>query len=178
MRWLGFCLVLAACVPAMPRQPSVGQFLVAAPSLHDPDFAHSVILLIRYDRQSAVGLIVNRPSDVPISDVYADLKNHPVSLFIGGPIAIGVRALLQSRTPPSPSQHLFGDVFLINNRPLLKKLIVDATPATSFRVYAGSCGWTAPQLQDEIRRGLWRVVPANAAAVFETHPESLWVRLR
>lgn len=178
MRWLRLCLALAACVPASAQQLSIGQFLVAAPSLHDPDFAHSVILLIRYDRQSAVGLIVNRPSDVPVSEVYPDLKSHPVSLHIGGPIAIGVRALLRSHTPPTPSQPLFGDLYLINNRPLLKKFITDGTPSSTFRVYAGSCGWTAPQLQDEVRHGLWRIVPAAPAAVFDPHPESLWVRLR
>ncbi|HTR35444.1 MAG TPA: YqgE/AlgH family protein [Bryobacteraceae bacterium] len=162
----------------MPQQLAVGQFLVAAPSLHDPDFAHSVILLIRYDRQAAVGLFVNRPSDVPVSEVYPGLKSHPVKLYIGGPITIGVRALLRSRTPPSPSQRLFGDIYLINNRPLLKKFITDGTPTSSFRVYAGSCGWTAPQLQDELRRGLWRVVPATPASVFDSDPETLWVRLR
>jgi len=177
MRWLQLCVALAACVPALPQQLAVGQFLVAAPSLHDPDFARSVILLIRYDRQSAVGLFVNRPSDVPVSEVYPDLKSHPVKLYIGGPIAIGVRALLRSRTPPSPSQRLFGDLYLINNRPLLKKLITDGLPGSAFRVYAGSCGWTAPQLQDEVRRGLWRVAPANAAVVFEAHPETMWQRL-
>ncbi len=177
MRWLGLCLALTACVPALPQQLAVGQFLVAAPSLHDPDFARSVILLIRYDRQSAVGLFVNRPSDVPVSEVYPDLKSHPEKLYIGGPIAIGVRALLRSRTPPSPSQLLFADVYLINNRPLLKKLITDGLPASAFRVYAGSCGWTAAQLQDELRRGLWRVAPAADAAVFNARPETLWQHL-
>ena len=177
MRSLGLCLALAVCVPAIAQQLAVGQFLVAAPSLRDPDFAHSVILLIRHDRQSAVGLFVNRPSDVPVSEVYPDLKSHPEKLYIGGPIAIGVRALLRSRTPPSPSQRLFADVYLINNRPLLKKLITGGLPASAFRVYAGSCGWTAAQLQDEVRRGLWRVLPAGAASVFDAHPEALWVRL-
>jgi putative transcriptional regulator len=176
LRWLGLCLALAACVPALPQPLAVGQFLVAVPSLHDPDFARSVILLIRYDRQSAVGLFINRPSNVPVSEVYPDLKSHPVSLYIGGPIAIGVRALLRSRISPSPAQRLFGDVFLINNRPLLKKLITAGTPASTFRVYAGSCGWTAAQLQDEVRRGLWRVLPGDEAAVFDAHPETLWQR--
>jgi len=177
MRWLGLCLALAACVPAIPQRLAVGEFLVATPAIHDADFAQSVILLIRYDQQAADGLFVNRPSNVPVSDVYPDLKNDPVNFYIGGPIAIGVHALLRSRTAPNPSPPLFGDLHLINNRPLLKKLIIAGTPATTFRVYAGSCGWTTPQLQDELRRGLWRVVPANAAAVFDPHPETLWQRL-
>ena len=149
---------------------------MAAPTLHDADFEHSVILLIRYDSQSAVGLFTHRPSDVPVSEVYPELKS-PITFFIGGPITIGVRALLRSHAAPNPAQRLFADVFLITKKPLLTKLITDRTPASVFRVYAGSCGWTAAQLQDEVRRGLWSARPPDAAAAFDPHPETLWQRL-
>ena len=176
MRWLGLCVALAAAVPALPQQLAVGQLLVAAPNLHDADFEHSVILLIRYDQQSAVGLFIHRPSDVPVSEVYPELKS-PVTFYVGGPITIGVRALFRSHGAPSLAHGLFADVFLITKKPLLTKLIADRTPASVLRVYAGSCGWSAAQLRGEVQRGLWRVLPADAAAVFDPHPEALWQRL-
>ena len=148
----------------------VGQLLVAAPSLKDADFAHSVILLIQYDPQSAVGLVLNHPTDIPVSEQYPELKSaRPIHFWAGGPIAIGVRALLRS--------HDSQPVEVVTNRQLLAKLIKDNTPSSTFRVYAGYCGWSAAQLQDEVHRGLWRVRPPDPAAVFDPHPDTLWQRL-
>jgi putative transcriptional regulator len=175
MRWL---LAIGMCLPALPQQLAVGNVLVATSKIQDPDFAHTVILLIRYDQQSAVGLTVNRPSDVPVSELYPELKHlRPITFYAGGPIAIGVRALLRSRTPPTPAQRVFGDVFLITKKQALTKLIQEGTPSSSFRVYAGSAGWTVPQLNGEVMHGLWRIAPADAGAVFDLHPETLWQRI-
>jgi len=177
MHWLRLCVALAVCLPALPQQLAVGQLLVAAPSLTDRDFARSVILLVQYDQQSAVGLFIHRPSEVPVSEVYPEVKS-PITFYAGGPLAIGVRALLRSKNAPSPAKHLFDDVFLVNNRPLLLKLIKDGTPASALRVYAGYCGWSAGQLQNEVRRGLWRVLTADSTTVFDPNPEKLWSKLR
>ena len=165
--WLA--VLLAAGVPAC-AQLATGKLLVATPKSQDADFARSVILLIRFDAQSAVGLMLNRPTDIPVAEVLPDLKGSPsarIRVFAGGPLMTGVRALVRSRK----------DVAVLANQALRAKLMAGGTQASTFRVYAGYTGWTAAQLQGEVERGLWRVLPADPGAVFDPHPETLWSRL-
>ena len=130
-----------------------GQILVATAASHDPDFAQSVIPLVHNGSDGALGLMLNRPTRVK-------------GTYQGGPLEIGVNGLLKTR-----------DAFrVVTDAAEIKRLAASATPA-SFRVYAGQCGWTAAQLQNEIKRGLWRQIPASAATVFDGHPETLWRRL-
>jgi putative transcriptional regulator len=164
--WLA---ILLAAAPAWP-QLAAGKLLVATPKSQDRDFARTVILLIRFDPQSAVGLILNRPTDIPVAEALPDLKgarSAQLRVFAGGPILTGVRALFRSRE----------DVSVLANQALRAKLIAGDTPASTFRVYAGYTGWTAGQLKSEVERGLWRVLASDPAVVFDPHPETLWPRL-
>jgi putative transcriptional regulator len=135
-----------------------GSLLAATAKSHDPDFAGSVVLLIHYDGQSAIGLMLNKPTSIPISEVLPEVKSKAVTVYAGGPVAIGVRALVRTQAPP-----FFAVV--TQKAELLKLLSSSAT----FRVYAGYVGWTRPQLQSEVSRGLWKVLPPT--------PSTLWPRL-
>jgi putative transcriptional regulator len=132
--------------------------LIATGKSHDPDFAHSIVLLIHYDSEAAIGLIVNKPMAVPVSEILPEAKGKSITIYAGGPIPIGVRGLLRSKSPPFFT--------VIAGKPQLLKLISSAAPPHSFRIYAGYTGWTARQLQSEVARGLWRVQPAD--------PDTLW----
>lgn len=88
-------------------------------------------------------------------------------VYAGGPVTIGVRALVRSNSPPFFS--------VISKRPQLLGMISSAE--APLRIFAGDTGWTAQQLQSEVARGLWKVLPANAETVFDPHPETLWRRL-
>jgi putative transcriptional regulator len=160
LRILRMALVLALVGSANSQPLAAGNLLVATAKSHDPDFARSVVLLIHYDSESAIGLMLNKPTTVPISDVLAEAKGKSVTVYAGGPVTIGVRGLLRSKSPP------FFSVF--SNKTQLLKLMSD-TPSSSFRIYAGYTGWTTRQLQSEVARGLWKVLPAN--------PGTLWPRL-
>ena len=160
-------LLALLALSANPQPLATGNLLVATAKSYDPDFAGSVVLLIRYDRESAIGLMLNKPTLVPIGEVLPDVKGKSVRVFAGGPVTIGVRGLLESKAPP------FFDV--VSNKIELLRTIASGKPP--LRVYAGYTGWTAPQLQSEVARGLWKVLPASAGAVFDPHPETLWRRL-
>jgi putative transcriptional regulator len=136
--------------------PAVGGILVATDKSHDPDLAQSVVVVIHSDRDGAMGLILNRP--------------RGKSIYFGGPIDLGVRALFRSRTRPPDGERIVNDVYMVAKESSIPK---DAMA----RVYAGYVGWSAQQLTDEIARGLWTVVPARAAIVFDPHPDTLWRRL-
>ncbi len=151
-------LLLLLALSANCQQLATGKLLVATAKSHDPDFAGSVVVLIHYDAQSAIGLMLNKPTPIPITDLLPEAKGQAVTVYAGGPVAIGVRALVRTKAPPSFS--------VVTEKADLLKLI--STSAT-FRIYAGYAGWTGPQLQSEVSRGLWKVLPPSSA--------TLWPRL-
>jgi len=156
--------------------------LVASRDLGDPNFAQTVILLVHYEEgKNAVGLVVNKRTDVPISRVFHDLKeakgrNDPV--YIGGPVELNsVMALLKSASKPEGSSRVFGDVYLISDKDLLTQTLGSHAEATVFHTYVGYAGWSAGQLEHEVELGAWHIMPADAAIVFHADPDSVWPRL-
>jgi putative transcriptional regulator len=157
--------LLALSAHAQPL--ATGSMLVATAKSHDPDFARSVVLLIRYDSQSAIGLMLNKPTSIPITEILPDATTKSVTVFAGGPVTIGVRGLLPTKAPPFFT--------VVSNKTELLRMIASGPPA--LRVYAGYTGWTAQQLQSEIARGLWKALRANTGALFDPRPKTLWRRL-
>jgi putative transcriptional regulator len=144
-------LILAQELPRdAVKSPAAGEILIATAKSHDPVLSKSVVVLIRCDRDGAMGLIVNRPNG---------------KAYEGGPIELGVRTLVRSSTKPEGAERITDNLFMLPGI------------STSGRVYAGYTGWSAQQLKDEIARGLWKVHPAEAAIVFDANPATLWTRL-
>jgi putative transcriptional regulator len=163
-----------AAVPVLSQELAVGKLLVATRKSRDPDFAQSVILLIHYSQQGAIGLMLNRPMDVPITKLFPELTQAKTKLYQGGPITLGARGLLRSKTKPEQADAICADVYVISSVNVLKRMIAANTSPKSFRVYGGSVGWSVQQLKNEISQGLWRVAPADAGAVFNPNPVTLW----
>jgi putative transcriptional regulator len=177
-------LFVAACAPAFCQSDdlAVGKLLVASRDLGDPNFAKTVILLVRYDEgQGTVGLVVNKRTDVPVQKVFQDLKeakgrNDPV--YIGGPVELNtVMALLKTATKPEGAAKVFGDVYLIANRDLMTKTLASNAEAAVFHTYVGYAGWGPGQLEHEVELGAWHIMRADAAMVFHADPDSVWPKL-
>ncbi len=161
-------------------QLAAGKLLIATQKSHDADLKQTVIVLVQYDREAAVGLILNKRADVPASEVFPELTNAkggPVSLWAGGPVTIGIRALHQSDFVPAEGQEILPGVSIISNKTLILKLLGASTPPDNFRVYAGYVGWTAQQLRNEVASGLWLVRAGDPSMIFDPAPETLWSRL-
>jgi putative transcriptional regulator len=162
---------------------AAGKLLVASRDLLDPNFVQTVVLLVRYsdDEDSVVGLIINRRTQIPLSRVFPELKEakgQSDPIYRGGPVErTAALALLRAPTKPEGAEHVFANVSMISSRPLLDKTIAARMDPSMFRVYLGYAGWTARQLQGEVELGAWHIFPGNAAAVFDTDPETLWSRL-
>ena len=169
--------LLLASALAWAQDLSVGKILVAGNKVQDADFRQTVILLVRHDPQTTIGLFVNRPLNIPLSEVYPDLKGGDLKLYAGGPVAVGIRALYRSRAKPAEAAPILADVCMISTKTLLGKMVADGPASGVLRVYAGYTGWSPGQLQDEIARGLWRVLPGDATVIFDPHPETVWPRL-
>jgi putative AlgH/UPF0301 family transcriptional regulator len=158
-----------------------GKLLVASRGLADPYFAKTVVLLIHYDAEGAVGLILNRRTDVPLSRVLEGLevaKHRSDPVYLGGPVETpAVFALLQSPAKVEGAQHIFGAVYLVSTKTLFEQTISARPDPSSFHVYLGSAGWTNNQLRKEVELGAWFIFRADAGTVFDSDPDSLWPQM-
>ncbi|WP_046470148.1 YqgE/AlgH family protein [Allosalinactinospora lopnorensis] len=173
----------------MDQQPLTGHLLVATPLLEDPNFRRSVVFVIDDDTaEGTIGVVVNRPSEMAVSDVLADWSDYasePAVMFAGGPV--GVESGLALGVPG-------GDDAPLGWRPLesleegaemsgLGMIDLDTPPEVlggalgRLRVFAGYAGWGKTQLREEIEEGAWYVLPATAEDVFSADPDSLWSRV-
>ena len=159
-------------------EPSKGVFLVANPGLPDPRFRRTVVLLLAHGEDGTMGLIVNKATDIPVSEVLPGLdgsrhKSHV--LFFGGPVALnGIIFLTRSGTPPKGTSHVMEDVYFSGDRKVLQHLLGEKKCADELRLYGGHSGWAPGQLDSEIERGNWRLVRADAYTVFERNPNTAW----
>ena len=157
-----------------------GTLLVATSATHDTDFERTVVVLVEHDSHRAAGLVLNRPVKITLAEVFPDLtaagaRNQ--TAWAGGPVFVGVNALLRSRTAVPQTDPLLPGVRLTSDKPRIRALIAAGAPVDSIRIYLGVCGWAGGQLESEIRRGLWRIMPGSADAVFDRAPSTLWTRL-
>ena len=158
-----------------------GKLLVASRDLADPHFAETVVLLVRYDAQGVVGLILNRRTNVPLSRVLQGLKaakDRSDPVYIGGPVETpAVFALFQSQSKIEGAENVFGGVYLISAKPLFEQTILARPDPNVFHVYLGYAGWTPEQLRKEVELGAWFIFPADANTVFSADPNSLWPQM-
>ena len=155
-----------------------GMLLLASPELLDPNFTDTVVLLLDADEGGAMGVVLNRPSPVPVVSVLADwgdIVAEPEVLFRGGPVSPdGALAVALVRDPDGLTEGL---------RPVTDRLaivdldgeVTDLGPVVDgVRIFAGYAGWGAGQLEGEIAGGDWYVVPALPPDAFRSDPGELW----
>ena len=158
-------------------EPTPGTLLVASPDLLDPNFADAVVLVLDADESGALGVILNRPSQVPVAAVlesWADVVADPEVLFHGGPVstdgALAVAVLADPDDEPVGWRATYGAVGLIDLDSPVE--LVDGS-VRAMRVFAGYAGWGAEQLVEEIAEGSWYVVASELDDVFRAEVEDL-----
>jgi putative transcriptional regulator len=159
---------------------AAGKLLVANRNLGDPNFLHTVVLLVRYDQDGVVGLILNRRTRVPLSKALEleATKTRTDSIYLGGPVApAAVFALFQSPTKVAGAEQVFDNLYQVHTKTLLETALSANPGADALRVYVGYAGWNVPQLQMEVALGSWFIFPGDAKAVFDSDPDSLWSRM-
>jgi putative transcriptional regulator len=153
-----------------------GQLLIASPSLLDPNFRRTVVLVIEHNDDGAAGIVLNRPSDSRIAEAVPQLEalgepEEPV--FVGGPVEGGAVVVLAEFTDGSePAVPVLGDA--IGFAALDEEAEEIASVTNRRRVFAGYAGWGAGQLEDELAREDWILEPAHPDDVFADDPESMW----
>ncbi len=177
-------LLAAALLPGQSTRPedlAAGKFLVASRDLGDPNFAQTVVLLVHFDKDGVVGLVVNRRTGIPIAralDEMKGAKGRSDHLYSGGPVSrTSVLGLLRSKDNVDDAEHVFGDVYLLAKAETLSKAMESEAQADALHVYLGYAGWTRKQLAAEVELGGWFIFSGDAAVVFAASPESAWPRL-
>jgi putative transcriptional regulator len=155
-----------------------GHLLVASPALGDANFARTVIAIANHDDDGALGIVLNRPSDTEVVDAVPELEgvvDGDDVVYVGGPVQPASIVVLAEFEDPAEAAYLVcGAVGLVSDRTGLERLD-DATARR--RIYAGYAGWGPGQLEGEIEREDWIVVPALPEDVFAEEPLDLWGRV-
>jgi putative transcriptional regulator len=163
-------------------QPAAGKLLIATERVRGSIFEDSVILLIEYSKREATGVIINRPTDVPLHALFPNLgtvRDLPHKVYLGGPVEPGkVIMLIKTPSPPEGAVHVLEDVFVSSSIKILERMGSNPAPDERLRLYIGYAGWGPRQLDTEILRGSWRVADATAELIFDTPPEKIKERLK
>jgi putative transcriptional regulator len=184
--WHICLLVLLACVAGANDlyafTAEKGMFLVANEKLADPRFRARVILLIQHDTRGTVGLVVNRTSRLPVASVLPEgskLARLGLTLSYGGPVEPEtLLALVKVRNyPPEPADEVIDGVY-VTGMGVLDEWPDFADEVVDYRAFVGYAGWAPGQLDVEMQRGGWHVMPADEESVFTGDGMELWERLR
>jgi putative transcriptional regulator len=158
-----------------------GKFLVASPNLGDPRFAEAVILLIHYDNQGAMGVVINRPTKLRLSDAFPDteeFKQRTDTIYFGGPVAITqILILIRSPIQKEESFPVLKDVYMSSSLKVFHEMVDSDRKGINFRMYAGYAGWAPGQLEAEVLRGDWYILPADSDTIFEKPSSQIWPNL-
>lgn len=170
---------LAAAAPAAAQQnlAANGLFLIAKPTLRDPNFAGTVVLVTQAEDGSTVGVIINRPTTLKLSQFLSrefPTQNYRGPIYFGGPVMRqAIVSLFRSEgVPEKAAFHVLKGIYLTMHPDNIGKLLAD--PKARYRLYAGFSGWAPRQLQSEFMRDGWFVLPADEATVFRESHEGLW----
>jgi putative transcriptional regulator len=156
-------------------EPARGQLLIAGPSLVDPNFWRTVVLVVEHSEEGAFGLVLNRASETTVGEVVPEL--HEVldlneALFIGGPVQPSSVVILGHFEDPGDAALLaFDDVGVLGTVPSIEEMSVGLRAA---RAFVGHAGWGAGQLDSELERGDWILEPARLEDAFSSAPRDLW----
>lgn len=150
-----------------------GHFLVASRYLRDPNFVRSVVLMIHHSEEGAMGVVINRPADKTVRDVW-DMKGYDPCerderIYVGGPVP-GPLVAVHTLEPFAESEVLPG-VYVATHRDALDLIV--RRKDMPLRLYSGHAGWGGGQLEGELEAGGWLTTQATHDEIFADH-EAVW----
>jgi putative transcriptional regulator len=179
-------VLLKAALPANPDEapapPSLaGELLVAAPSMDDPRFERTVILIIQHSPDGAVGIVINKPiGETSIASVFEALGQKAgdvsgdVRVFSGGPVQPEVGFVVHSPDYRRPETVAVNDrLSMTSSLDILRDIAAKKGPA-KILVAFGYAGWGPDQLEREIKMSAWGIAEADPALIFDEDRDKVW----
>ncbi len=182
---LGPALFLDAALPAPAETPAqvslAGQLLIASPSMGDPRFDRTVILMVKHDQNGAFGIVINRPiEERPWADLLEMLgeKDTTVAgkarIFAGGPVQPEIGFVIHSADYQRPGTiAIDGRVAMTSSRDIVRDIANSKGPTKSLIAF-GYAGWAPGQLEGELARRAWSTAPADLRLIFDEDREKVW----
>ncbi|MGD8644353.1 MAG: YqgE/AlgH family protein [Chromatiales bacterium] len=182
--WVCALLLLGLSIPggsAAETTPAPGMLLVAVRGMSDPNFAGTVVLLVQHNSGGSLGLVLNRPVphrlDEALPGLELDADVTPF-LFQGGPVGLnGLMFLFRSDEDSDDALRVMEETHLGSDRGLLAERLEAAPGYAHLRVFIGHAGWAPGQLEHELARGDWLLVPATDDTIWTPGTGDLWQRL-
>jgi len=156
-----------------------GEILISEPSLNDPTFFKSVILITYHSTNESIGLILNQPTNIYLHEILNDIPLNDFPIYIGGPVeknSIHFIHTLGKKIPNTKqiSEKLFwgGDF-----NKVLELMLKNNISKSQIRFFAGYSGWNEDQLKNEIRENSWIIHKSNTNLCMQYSDENLWSKL-
>ena len=180
------CALIACLLSFVPAslaqapEPANAVLLVAKPGMADPRFSETVVLVTQTEDAQTVGVILNRPLAVKLSQLVSDAsltRNYKQPVFFGGPVL--ERTLLalfhSEEQPAAPAFHMLKGVYLSMHPQNVERLLRERS--SGYRIYSGFSGWAPRQLEGELAADGWYVIAAREEFLFRADTSGLWQEL-
>jgi putative transcriptional regulator len=156
-----------------------GMLLLDSGQLRGSFFQRTVVLICQHDGEGAFGLVLNRGTgnsagDMIVADLPESLKASP--LFVGGPVQPSALSFLHTDAF-IPDANVMPNVSLGHSLDSLVELGESFSATRKLKLFAGYAGWSAGQLEDEMKREAWLTFPGSIELVFDTEPSQLWRKI-
>ena len=158
-----------------------GIFLIADPKLRDPNFSQTVILLCEHNDQGSLGVVVNRPTTLRLSEAIPNIDGTPPTsdvIYLGGPVQPDhIMTLYRAEEQVPESEHVADGMYLGGSLTILEDMLTSSSLTNSIRAYVGYAGWSSNQLESELGESSWKLIPAEQKFVFDMEPARVWSTL-
>lgn len=158
-----------------------GRFLIAGRGLRDPNFYHTVVLVVEHNDSGAMGVVVNRPSGVTVAQAlqkHFELPETGEMVHLGGPVERNALFVLHNIPDIDATESpVIDGLFVGGNAETFERVVQRASDGDDdlrFRVYFGCAGWGPGQLEGELGRNDWHSIPATLERLFDRDPYGMW----
>ena len=154
--------------------PSQGVLLIANPFLKDPNFMRTVIFLCEHHAEGTLGFVLNKKYSKTLKELLPEVDDPDIPVYHGGPVQMETIHFLHLY-PDLGGEEVMQGIFWGGNfetlLPLMRSSEIDLN---RIRFFIGYSGWSAGQLEDELKEKSWLTVQAIRKLIFNSQPEDTW----
>ncbi len=157
-------------------------FLIAMPTLEDPNFHHTTTFICEHDADGALGVVINRPLEIQLGEIllHMDIRTDDIELasravYMGGPVQSDRGFVLHEPIGDwEATLKVTDSIGITSSRDILAAIAAGEGPDNSI-ITLGYAGWGAGQLEQELAQNTWLSGPADRKIVFDMPPEQRWL---
>lgn len=155
-------------------KPAAGRLLLSEPTLPDPNFARTVVLLTEHNEIGSLGFVLNRPVNIHLHDLGEDFLGSQLPLYEGGPVELNTLHFIHRLGKDIEGTIEIADSIFWGGNIEQIKVNLSKLSENEIRFFIGYSGWGAGQLEMEMKQHTWLVAPAVSTDIFEVAPDQLW----